>query len=81
MVIMPVSTCEAIALAGVEEFRTAGTSFEALAGYGIAARYLQTASEPERVMTVDAERGFFSMLGVEAMAGRTFRPDDPARNG
>lgn len=69
---------EAIAWADVEEFRAQSTSFEALAGYGVAARYLHGAGGAERVMTVEAEHGFFSVLGVEAIAGRVFRPGDPS---
>ena len=60
------------------EFRNQSTSFEALASYGVSARYLQGSDEFQRVMTVGAERPFFSVLGVEPLAGRTFRPDDPA---
>jgi hypothetical protein len=29
-------------------------------------------------MVVRSERGLFSLLGVTALAGRTFRDDDPA---
>ncbi len=34
-------------------------------------------AEPERVATAGAERGLFHTLGVEPIAGRTFREDDP----
>jgi putative ABC transport system permease protein len=72
----PAERGEAIAWSDVEEFRTAGTSFDALAGYGVAARYLHARDGLERVMTVEAERGFFDMLGVRPLLGRTFGPDD-----
>lgn len=32
---------------------------------------------PERLTAVAADPAFFSILGVDAIAGRTFRPDDP----
>ena len=67
---------EALNAADVEEFRTAGGSFQAIAGYGVGARYLQSANGLERVRTVDVERAFFSMLGVQPMAGRLFKADD-----
>jgi putative ABC transport system permease protein len=51
--------------------------FDALAGYAVSARYLRGPTGSERVMTVAAEHGFFSMLGVAPIAGRTFQPDDP----
>jgi predicted permease len=60
------------------EFRDQSTSFTAMAGYGISARYLQGPAGVDRVMTVVAERGFFDLLGVQPVAGRTFRVDDTA---
>src|SRR5262249_50079157 len=59
------------------EFRTASSSFELIAGYSIATRYLQTSDGPERVLTADVERRFFSLLGVKPIIGHTFQPDDP----
>src|SRR5436190_339162 len=67
---------QAIAATDVEEFRKTATSFESIAGYNVAGRYLQGTDGLERVMTVDVERSFFSMLGVEPLAGRTFSADD-----
>jgi predicted permease len=67
---------QAIAASDVEEFRTAATSFESIAGYNVEGRYLQGPESLERVLTVDVERSFFSMLGVVPLAGRTFLPDD-----
>ncbi len=61
----------------LEAFRNQSTSFDALAAYGVSARYLQGAGESMRVMTVSAERTFFAVLGVEPIAGRTFRAEDP----
>ena len=59
------------------EYRAQSRSFETLVGYGVSARYLGGASGTERVMTVAAERGFFEMLGVAPIAGRTFDASDP----
>jgi putative ABC transport system permease protein len=66
------------AVGGLDRLRSQSTSFDALVGYNISARYLQSADGPERVMAVSAEREFFSMLGVAPLAGRGFRPDDPS---
>ena len=60
------------------EFRRQSTSFDALVGYQVSAGYLRAAGGIERVMTVQAEREFFTMLGVAPLLGRTFRADDPA---
>ena len=66
------------AVDGLEAMRRQTISFETLVGYDISARYRQTGTGPERVMTVSAERGLFSMLRVAPSAGRSFRGDDPA---
>jgi len=58
--------------------REQSQSFEMLAGYDVSARYLRGSAGAERVMTVSAARGLFSMLGVEPIVGRTFGSDDPA---
>src|SRR5262245_9040970 len=73
----PAERGEAVAWSDIEEFRTASSSFELIAGYGIATRYLQTSDGPERVLTADVERGFFSLLGVKPIIGHTFQTDDP----
>jgi putative ABC transport system permease protein len=65
------------AVGGLDTLRSQSTSFDGLVGYNVSARYLQSTGGPERVMTVSAERDFFSMLGVLPLAGRGFRPDDP----
>lgn len=66
------------AVGGLATLRSQSTSFDALVGYNISARYLQNAGGPERVMTVSAEREFFAMLGVPTIEGRGFRQDDPS---
>jgi predicted permease len=66
------------AVPNLEELRTQSSAFDDLVGYDVSARYLRDPQGAERVMTVRAERGFFSMLGVAPIRGRTFRADDPA---
>src|SRR5262245_45576982 len=60
------------------DYRTQSTSFEAMVGYGVSARYLRGPDGSELVRTVTAEREFFSMLGVKPIVGRWFGLDDPA---
>jgi putative ABC transport system permease protein len=60
------------------DLRREARSFDALVGYSVSARYARTPRGPERLMIVNAERPFFTMLGVAPIAGRTFADDDPA---
>src|SRR5215471_18681607 len=53
----------------LSDFRNQSESFDTLVGYSISARYLRGESEPERVMTVSAERNLLSMLGSKPIAG------------
>jgi predicted permease len=64
------------AMMNLETYRRESTSFEAIAGYEVGARYLRRGDGAERVMTVRAEPDFFHMLGVAAASGRTFGPGD-----
>lgn len=66
------------AVGGLATIRSQSESFDALVGYNISARYLRSAEGPQRAMVVSAERDFFSMLGVQPLAGRGFRYNDPA---
>jgi len=59
-----------------EAYRREATSFESIVGYEAGARYLKSGDEAERVMTVRADAGFFEMLGVPALRGRTFGAND-----
>jgi len=61
----------------LEDWRKQSASFEASIAYGNTSKSLQDVADPERIATTWAERGFFRMLGVEPVAGRTFREDDP----
>ena len=69
---------EAVTWSHLDTYRRECTSIEGIVGYDVGARYLRGAGDPERVMVVRSERGLFSLLGVAALAGRTFRDDDPA---
>jgi len=64
------------AVDNVEIYRQQSTSFDAIVGYGISAKFLRGPEGPERVMTVAADRDFFSMLGVAPLLGRTFDAGD-----
>src|SRR5262245_10063801 len=57
--------------------REQATSFVAVSGYEVTARYLRRAEGAERVMAVQTEREFFTVLGARPLRGRTFGPDDP----
>ncbi len=67
----------AVTWANLDAFRQQSAAIESLVGYAATARYLRAGDGFERVMTVRAEREFFSMLGVPPLAGRTFHADDP----
>ncbi len=66
------------AVMSLDEYRRQSTSFDALAGYEVSARYMRSATGSERLMVVQVERDFFGVLGVSPLVGRTFGPDDPA---
>ncbi len=61
----------------LEAFGKQSTTVEAFAGFALTTRHLEGPSGVERLTAVWADGAFFSMLGVEALAGRTFRADDP----
>ena len=61
----------------LDAHRRASTSFEAMSGYEVGARYLRHGDTAQRVMTVRGEADFFRMLGTPAAIGRTFAPGDP----
>jgi predicted permease len=58
------------------DIRERATSFAAASAFEVSARYLQDAGGADRVMVVRVEPEFFRMLGVPAVLGRTFGPDD-----
>ena len=60
----------------LDTYRRDSTSFEAVSGYEVGARYLRDAGGTERVMVVRTERDFFAVLGVPALYGRTYDTSD-----
>ncbi|HMC77657.1 MAG TPA: ABC transporter permease [Vicinamibacterales bacterium] len=54
------------------------TSFEAMTGYEVGARYLREGGASERLMAVRTFGPFFGVLGVPALQGRTYEPADGA---
>jgi predicted permease len=65
------------AIPDIAAYREGTTSFEALSGYEVGARYMRDALGAERVMTVRTEPAFFTILGVPALQGRTYDASDP----
>jgi predicted permease len=53
------------------------TTLDGVAGYTLTVRHLRDGDDAERLRTVEAERALFGLLGVQPVAGRTFRADDP----
>jgi putative ABC transport system permease protein len=72
----PAERGEAMSAADVEAIRMSSPSFELITGFGVAARYLISPEGLHRVMTVDTERDFFSLLSATPAAGRTFEASD-----
>jgi putative ABC transport system permease protein len=61
----------------LQDWRAQATSFESIVSYQNLSSNLQDNSNAERIASVSADRGLFRALGVEPIAGRTFRDDDP----
>lgn len=61
----------------LEQWRAHSKLFEGMAFFSSSSRNLQGNADPEQVATVPAERALFRLLGVPALAGRTFEPGDP----
>ncbi|HEY3837033.1 MAG TPA: ABC transporter permease, partial [Bryobacteraceae bacterium] len=62
----------------LEEWRNHSTCFDGMFVYGAISGDLQGADSPERIATVRAEPGLLQMLGVQPIAGRAFRGEDPS---
>src|SRR5207249_9848476 len=58
---------QGLQVTNLDTYRHDSTSFEALSGYDVGARYLRDAGGTERVMVVRTERDFFAVLGVPAL--------------
>ena len=54
------------------------TSFAAMSGYEVTAKFLRHGDGADRVMAVQAEPSFFDVLGAAPLRGRTLAPGDPA---
>ena len=61
----------------LEEWRRHSKLLAGMVTYSTSSRNLQGVGEPEHVAVVPAERGLFALLGVPAIAGRTFVDGDP----
>lgn len=60
----------------LDAFRRQSTAFDAFVAYQPTVRFLQGPTGPERLTAVLTETGLFSLLGADAIAGRTFRADE-----
>jgi len=60
----------------MDAYRTQSSSFQGFAAYSVAVRHLTSAGAVERLNTVVADLDLFSVLGTEALIGRTFQPAD-----
>jgi putative ABC transport system permease protein len=61
----------------LERIRHENTSFESFTLYTPSTKHSRSTAGFERLSTIIADRDFFSVLGIQALAGRTFRRDDP----
>jgi putative ABC transport system permease protein len=61
----------------LDEYARQSTSFDGFAAYSLTTRHLDGPAGPERLTAVQADLGFFALLGVDAVVGRTFLIDDP----
>jgi predicted permease len=73
----PDSLTGPVGMPELEAYATQSTLVRAFAGYDLTTKHLDGPSGPERVRAVGTEGGFFALLGVPALVGRTFRADDP----
>ena len=61
----------------LEAFVRTSKSFDGFSAYSVTTLHVETASGTERLNAVSADANLFSVLGVQAVLGRTFGPDDP----
>jgi ABC-type antimicrobial peptide transport system permease subunit len=59
------------------QYAAQSTTFAGFAAYDLGTRHLDGPAGPERLTAISADRTFFSVLGVDPIAGRTFRSGDP----
>jgi predicted permease len=66
------------AVPNLRDYRASSRLVASMSGYVPGSRIVSGAAGSERVGLVRAERSLFQVLGVDPIAGRTFRDDDPA---
>ncbi len=62
----------------LDAYRRQSASFERFAGYELTTRQVPHPDGAERLTAVISDFEFFSLLGVEPIAGRTYRTGDPS---
>src|SRR5690349_1457320 len=62
-----------VAMMDVQDWRANSRTLEEAVTYGTISKSLYDFGEPERLQAVRSDRNLFHMLGVRAIAGRTFR--------
>jgi putative ABC transport system permease protein len=65
----------------LEEWQGGAESFEKLATYSSGQNTVIGPEGPEQISTADASAGFFELMGVSPILGRTFLPDDLGHSG
>ena len=63
------------------DIRARSNSFEAIAQYGTVLTIVTGANEPVRALTANVSAGFFDVLGVKPIVGRTFSPEESKSGG
>ena len=61
----------------LEAFIRTSKSFDGFSAYDVTTLHVEAASGTERLSAFSADANLFSVLGVQAVLGRTFGPDDP----
>jgi predicted permease len=62
----------------LDAFVRTSKTVDGFSGYDVTTLHVDEASGTERLSAVRADANLFAVLGVQAMLGRTFGPDDPA---
>jgi len=65
----------------LEEWQEGAQSFQGLAAYSSGQNAVIGPDGPEQINTADSSAGFFELMGVTPILGRTFLPDDLGHNG
>ena len=70
-----------VSVPNLVDWRASNRSFSHLVAYSTQGMNLEGGSQVERVQVVAAETGLFDMLGVHALQGRAFLPEDSLPGG